>query len=192
MPWNGFCGSRLIFANQKFYQPGVTEDRPTRSWPRSVIGTGFCFAWILYIPASDAMDSFSAGVHKYHAAGCPGDSIWHGVALYCVSSVFSVCIGVFGSQTDPISLYFAMNRTLLRNEGVRAYKFSQKRKKNLGAVSKLWELSSWPLTNFSWHRVSAIQGYESLPWTRGIISFHFETLFIILARLIHACLLYAG
>jgi hypothetical protein len=51
-------------------------------------------------------------------------------SLDIVSSVCSFCVGVFGSQTVTISRYFAMNHTLLRSEGVRAYTFS----KNVGAV----------------------------------------------------------
>ena len=112
-------------------------DSPTRSRPTSVIGTGVFSAWILYFPASDVIEFFNTEVHKFRAPGYPGNRIWHRVAWYCVFSVCSFCTGVFGSQTDTISRYFATNRSFLRNEGVVAYKFS----KNLGAVWQFWAWS---------------------------------------------------
>jgi hypothetical protein len=79
---------------------------------------GFGPAWILYFPASDVIVFLNRRVRKFRTPGCPGDRIWHGIASYCVSSVFSFCIGLFGSQTDTISRYFAMNRTFFNIEHV--------------------------------------------------------------------------
>ena len=98
---------------------------------------------------------------------------------YCVSSVCSFCIGVFGSQTVTISRYFVMNRTIFekrRSAGIQNFQKSRSRL----TIPGIEQVPCWAPTDGSWHDYSALWicttlGYESLPWTRRTIYLHFET-----------------